>query len=218
MLAETFNPTQFPETELLTWIRSQPGLADVLDYYSKDPRLVKLLQDISDHHPETYAHSLRTSYVAFEIAKATNPDLALVCAGDGLFHDSGKLSVPEGVLQLKNLTGAQQEILRRHPRQSFELLKGIDEEMARVVAAHHELQPDGYPRKSYRPHLKNPQLERRIWIQACADEAEAMMSKRPYKNAWCGRRTTTRLRGRFNPSMIQVAVTARTFIETHGPN
>lgn len=218
MLAETFNLTQFPETELLTWIRFQPGLVDVLDHYSKDPRLVKLLQDIFDHHPETYAHSLRTSYVAFEIAKATNPDLALVCAGDGLFHDSGKLLVRRDILRSGKLTEAQQNDLKQHPRQSFELLRGINEEMACVAAAHHELQPDGYPRTRYRPDLKNPQRERRIWIQACADEAEAMMSKRPYKNAWCGRRTTTRLRGRFNPSMVQVAVAARTFIETHGPN
>lgn len=219
MLSEISSVSQFPETELLTWIRFQPGLADVLDHYSKDPRLVKLLRDVFNHHPETYAHSLRTSYVAFEIAKATNPDLALVCAGDGLFHDSGKVIVSRDTLQSGKLTRAQKKILRGHPRQSFELLRGINEGMALVAVAHHELHHPrgGYPRKVYRPLTNNEVIEQRRHGLVVADRVDAMMSKRPYKNAWGARRAARRLES-FNPQWVQAAITARAFIETHGPN
>ena len=67
-----------------------------------------------------------------------------------LVHDVGKIGIRDDVLfKPDDLTGAERELLERHPTAAAEMLESVEgtREIADIVVAHHEC-PDGsgYPR------------------------------------------------------------------------
>jgi len=100
-------------------------------------------------------------------------------------HDIGKIGIPDSVLIKEGpLTPAEIEIMKTHPRIGYDILKGSPSKylsMGAIIAlGHHEkFDGSGYPNGLHGDDI--PLVAR---IVAVADVFDALVSERPYKNAW----------------------------------
>ncbi|HXH23543.1 MAG TPA: HD domain-containing phosphohydrolase [Dehalococcoidia bacterium] len=97
-------------------------------------------------------------------------------------HDIGKISVPDSIL-LKpgRLTPEEREVIRRHTLDGESLLSGSYLSTAREVARWHHERWDG---KGYPDGLSGEDIPLSARIVSVADVYDALISNRPYKNAW----------------------------------
>ncbi len=136
---------------------------------------------------ETGNHMRRVASIAQLIARelgqsAEYGDLILQAAP---MHDIGKIGIPDRIL-LKpgRLSVDEWEIMKTHTTIGFEMLKDSGSPLLRLGAeiahSHHEkFDGSGYPRG-----LAGNQIPLAGRIVAVADEFDALLSVRPYKNAW----------------------------------
>ena len=100
----------------------------------------------------------------------------------GLFHDIGKIGVPDSILQ-KNakLTDDEYSEIKNHPSIGVHILSTatIFKDIIPIVKHHHEkYDGTGYPSK-----LKGNDIPYLARITAIADSFDAMTSKRIYRNS-----------------------------------
>jgi PAS domain S-box-containing protein len=99
-----------------------------------------------------------------------------------LVHDIGKLSVPGEILTKPgDLSAAEFDLIKEHPRHSYEILAGIAFEwpIAELTLQHHErMDGSGYPRG-----MHGADIEPSARVLAVADVVEAMATHRPYRPA-----------------------------------
>lgn len=172
-----------------------------------------LIERLQKHSPWTYLHSLRVAKIAYSLGQDLKlaEDELNILAASGLLHDIGKLYVDNTILNSdKFLTMNELESLRDHSRKGFKILNGHDEQISKIVVAHHEHQDDPYPRKAKRVIDKNNvDLER---IIALSDSVDSMMSDRPYKKARSKEETFISLSSNYNEEVLQTAINIRTTI------
>jgi putative nucleotidyltransferase with HDIG domain len=109
-------------------------------------------------------------------------DLELLQWG-GLFHDMGKIGVPEYILDKPGkLTEEEYALVKKHPEKGAEMLKPIRAYHAAIplVAQHHE-QFDGL---GYPLGLAGEEIALGARILAVADVFDALYSNRPYRQGW----------------------------------
>ncbi len=99
-------------------------------------------------------------------------------------HDIGKLAIPDAVLlKPRTLDEHEWEVMRSHPELAVEMLEPLDflpQITLNVVRYHHERwDGSGYPEG-----LKGPDIPLEARIFAVADVFDALVSQRPYKEAW----------------------------------
>lgn len=103
-------------------------------------------------------------------------------ADAALFHDVGKLAVPDSVLLKPGpLTGAEWEIMRQHSEEGARMLErlGVEEPAVAAVRHHHErFDGSGYPSGLAGEEI--PILARVIHV---ADAFDSMTSNRAYRPA-----------------------------------
>lgn len=136
---------------------------------------------------ETGLHVLRMSKVSALLATQlgwcdARCDLMLHASP---MHDVGKIGVPDAIL-LKpgKLDPHEWELMKEHAVIGAELLSNADSEllhMAREIALCHHEKWDG---SGYPGGLKGEDIPIAARIVAVADVFDALMSKRPYKEAW----------------------------------
>lgn len=132
----------------------------------------------------TRGHSDRVSEYSVLIGKKlglSEDDLHLLKIG-GLFHDIGKIGVPDSVL-LKpgKLTDEEFDAIKKHPTIGANILSTASTfaNIIPIVKHHHEKYNGfGYPDK-----LKGDEIPFLARITAIADTYDAMTSKRPYRDA-----------------------------------
>jgi response regulator RpfG family c-di-GMP phosphodiesterase len=132
----------------------------------------------------TGGHSRRVFLYSMEIVRAMGslePRSKSIAMGSWL-HDIGKLAIPDRIL-LKpgSLTEQEWEVMRRHPRIGYDLVRGISflADASEIVLAHHErYNGSGYPQG-----LEAEQIPLGARIFAVADTLDAMTSDRPYRSA-----------------------------------
>jgi len=134
--------------------------------------------------PYTAGHQQRVGELAVAIAEEMGlpTDKVEAIRYAALVHDIGKLAVPAEILAKPSaLTDTESALIKFHPQQAYEILKGIDFPwpVADIVLQHHErLDGSGYPQG-----LKGEELVLEARILAVADVVEAMSSHRPYRPA-----------------------------------
>ena len=114
--------------------------------------------------------------IADELGQSTEAIDHLRCAG--LFHDIGKLWIPDRILEKHGpLTVAEWTEVRKHPENGALMLRayGLDQEAAWVLY-HHE-RPDGL---GYPHGLKGDEIPLESRMIALADAWSAMRGDRPY--------------------------------------
>lgn len=134
--------------------------------------------------PYTQGHENRVA----ELATMTAVEMGL--PGDevegveiaALLHDIGKMGVPAEILSKPGgLSKEQFALVRCHPTDGYEILKGIDFPwpVAEAVLQHHErMDGSGYPQG-----LRGDEIGVIARILAIADVVEAISSHRPYRPA-----------------------------------
>jgi response regulator RpfG family c-di-GMP phosphodiesterase len=132
----------------------------------------------------TAGHSRRVFLYSMELAKSIGgleQEIRSIAMGAWL-HDIGKLAIPDRVLLKPGpLTDSEWEIMRRHARIGYELVKSISflAGAAEIVLTHHErFDGSGYPQK-----MKADEIPFGARIFAVADTLDAMTSDRPYRAA-----------------------------------
>lgn len=153
-------------------------------------RLERLTHDVVEtlgrvvetRDPYTQGHERRVAALCRAIATRLGlaPDQVDTLETVALVHDVGKLGVPAEILTKPGkLSSSEYDLVREHPKRTFEILSGIafDQPIAEIAAQHHErLDGSGYPQGLHGDEIGLPGR-----ILAVADVAEAMASHRPYR-------------------------------------
>ncbi|MBI2953685.1 MAG: GAF domain-containing protein [Chloroflexi bacterium] len=142
-----------------------------------------LVATVEAKDPYTRGHSERVRDLA--IATGTRmglpPDDLNTLELAALFHDIGKIGIPENVLGKDGpLTEEERELVRRHPALAESILKHVPTlaETIPIIRSHHE-RPDG----SGYPDGLDCGTSRLSAIIAVVDAFDAMVSDRPYRKA-----------------------------------
>lgn len=98
----------------------------------------------------------------------------------GLLHDVGKIGTPDAVLnKAGKLTEEEFEIIKRHPRQGYDIIKHLDElAFAFEGVLHHHERMDG---RGYPDGLAADKIPLFARVIAVADAYDAMTSSRSYR-------------------------------------
>lgn len=152
------------------------------DSYMEIINALRLLVDARDIY--TCGHSDRVSRYCVLIARAMGKDEAY-CERlriAGLFHDIGKVGVPDDILLKKGrLTDEEFEKIRLHSADGARILSAISmfRDIVPIVRAHHErIDGRGYP-----DGLCGGAIPLEARIIAVADSYDAMTSNRSYRGA-----------------------------------
>jgi HD-GYP domain-containing protein (c-di-GMP phosphodiesterase class II) len=130
----------------------------------------------------TWGHSLRVAYFCVSVGKEMgfSPEEIYELEVSALFHDIGKIGVPDAVL-LKPSRLTEEEFLemKLHPSKSYQILQDfpVFHKMA-VNAKHHHERFDG---RGYPDGLKGEAIPLFARIILIADTFDAMTSTRPYR-------------------------------------
>ena len=134
---------------------------------------------------ETEGHTRRVTELTMRLAHFMNiSDEELVNINRGvLLHDIGKMGVPDQILRKTGpLTDTEWIEMRKHPQYAFDLLSPILylRPSLDIPYCHHEhWDGSGYPRG-----LKGTQIPLSARIFSIVDIWDALLSDRPYRNAW----------------------------------
>ena len=132
----------------------------------------------------TRGHSDRVSEFSVLLGKhlgLSEDDLRILRIG-GLFHDIGKIGVPDSVLLKEGkLTDDEYSEIKNHPSIGKQILSNatIFKDMIPIVYHHHER----YDGAGYPKGLKGEEIPYLARITAVADTFDAMTSNRSYRNA-----------------------------------
>jgi len=134
---------------------------------------------------ETEGHTRRVTELTLRLAISMNvgkEDMVHIRRG-AILHDIGKVAIPDQILFKPGpLTQDEWEIMRRHPDIAVELLTPISylQPALEIPHWHHERwDGTGYP-----DHLHGDQIPFSARLFAIADVYDALISDRPYRNAW----------------------------------
>jgi putative nucleotidyltransferase with HDIG domain len=189
----------FSESDMLTLY----NLATIAAATIEKAKLYSEVQNYAQKLEETYLSTIESLAKAFEakdrynkghmervleyglaIASELDPNLLNddVLKLSLLFHDIGKIEVPDYILNKPaKLTPEEYEIIKRHPVAGEEILKPVKflQEVAKVIRQHQE-RWDG---KGYPDGLKGEEIHLYARIVAVADAFDAMTSDRSYRKA-----------------------------------
>ena len=132
----------------------------------------------------TRGHSDRVSEYSVLIGKKlglSEEDIKTLKIG-GLFHDIGKIGVPDNILQkTSKLTDDEYAEIKKHPDIGVHILSSakLFKEIIPIVKHHHE-RYDGY---GYPSKLKGEDIPYLARIAAVADSFDAMTSRRTYRDS-----------------------------------
>lgn len=160
-------------------------LSDTLNIVkaAKSPlSIFTMLSTLKNYDDSTFNHSLNVSLICNIMGKWLNlpqdeVDLLTSC---GLFHDIGKLLIPEHIIKKPGkLTNEEYAIIKNHSRKGYELLRkqNVDIHIQYAALMHHEkCDGTGYPLG-----LIDNQIDWCAQIVTIADIYEAMTARRVYR-------------------------------------
>ena len=156
---------------------------------------------------ETAGHTQRVTEITLRLGRAFNmsdEDLLQVRRG-ALLHDIGKISIPDDILQKPGpLTEEEWQVMRCHPGFAYDLLQPIAylSRAMEIPYCHHEKwDGSGYPRG-----LAGNQIPLEARIFCIVDVWDALLSDRPYRQAWSREKTLNYLKeqsgAHFDPEVL----------------
>ena len=168
-----------------------------------------LLNALAAKDPDTQEHCQRLAQSAHNLAfdLGLPPEAAVRVRIAALFHDIGKIGVPDAVLNKpSSLTDDERYQIMRHPDIGHNIINAVQGlgDVADMVRAHHER----YDGNGYPSHLAGEEIPYGARIITVADSFDAMIFRRVYSN---GRPIKTALdelrRGKgtqFDPHIVDV--------------
>jgi putative nucleotidyltransferase with HDIG domain len=155
----------------------------------------------------TAGHSQRVQRIALSIAAELDfsPSLVDALRYGALFHDIGKLRVPDAVLTKPGpLTPDEFDLIKRHPGDGADIVSHLSRlrESVPIIRHHHERwDGSGYPDR-----LAGETISLEAGVAGIADAWDAMTTDRPYHRALSEQEALTEIReGRatqFHPAVV----------------
>ena len=149
--------------------------------YMQTITAVRLMVEAKDIY--TRGHSDRVSYYTLLLARRqiSDKDQLEKIRLAGLFHDVGKIGVPDSILSKRGpLDEEEYQAIRRHSALGYEILSTMSffQDIAKIVRSHHERwDGQGYP-----DHLSGTAIPLASRMIAVADAFDAMTSFRSYRS------------------------------------
>jgi hypothetical protein len=145
--------------------------------------MLATLVEARDADVGSHLHRIQHFSRALALRLGSTPREAQEIAYASMIHDVGKANVPDAILQKAGPLSPQEWLtMQDHTRWGDHLLTdNSDFELARQVARSHHEHWDG---SGYPDGLAGEQIPRTARIVAVADVFDALISKRPYKEAW----------------------------------
>lgn len=144
-----------------------------------------IMLKVKDKDTETFDHCVRVSRMARLLSNAAglNESEARIVEYAGLFHDIGKVGVPDEILMKPaKLTDKEYEVMKSHPLMSVEILKPLEhvEFFAKTFPGvrHHHERFDG---RGYPDGLMGEKIPLASRIILVVDTYDAMTWSRPYR-------------------------------------
>jgi CHASE2 domain-containing sensor protein len=173
----------------------------------------RLAAAVEARDAETGSHVDRIGSLSERLALAVGiaPEDAEMIRHAAALHDMGKIAIPDGVL-LKpgKLDAGEWELMKTHTSAGAELLAGSRSpllQLGEVIARTHHERWDG---NGYPAGLKGEEIPLSGRICAICDTFDAMISKRPYKEASTREEALAELRRcaatQFDPRLVEVFV------------
>ena len=160
--------------------------------------------------PYTEKHEQRVAQLAREVGERMGLEenrLRGLYIG-GILHDIGKIAIPETILTKPGeLKDVEWEMIKSHPEVGYRQILADTHfpwPVAEMTLHHHErLDGSGYP-----DGLKGDELTTEVRILGPVDVAEAMSTRRPYREARTEERTEKVLREgqgeKFDPEVVEI--------------
>ncbi|MFH2116853.1 MAG: HD domain-containing phosphohydrolase [Bacillota bacterium] len=145
--------------------------------------ITAILETLTDKYETERVHSKRVSRMCKQIGielKLRADDIKELEQA-GLFHDIGKISIPDGILNKPGkLTLEEYKIIKTHTEIGYQILRAADEYSDLAIhALHHHERWDG---NGYPSGLKGKDIPLFSRIICVVDAYEAMTADRPYRN------------------------------------
>jgi HD-GYP domain-containing protein (c-di-GMP phosphodiesterase class II) len=175
----------------------------------------EILQKVKDKDPFTFFHCCRVGRNSRKLAKALglNEFEQAILEFSGLFHDIGKLKIPNEILCKPGRLDKQEiEIMKAHPQMSAEMIQHLDHVpffrfLLPGIKYHHEkIDGGGYPNAMAGDAI--PLFARLI---AVVDSFDAMTNVRPYRNALPEEKAISEIK-QFSGTQFDVHI-AKAFLE-----
>jgi len=206
--AEDFISKPFDDAELVTKVRSLVRLKNLHDELEHSENIILTLAVAMEaRDPYTKGHSTRVgsmaktfaSYLGFSKKEQDQIRKA------GILHDIGKISLSTGLLSKNNLNKEEIEAIKRHPVVGEEICRPLVSmrELLPVIRSHHE-RWDG---RGFPDGLRGEKIPLNARVLSIIDSFDAMVSKRPYRNAMSISRAlsifvTERDYGQWDPELV----------------
>ena len=181
------------------------------------------LADLAEHRDtETGEHFLRVARMTYEVARSLHkhghypdiltPDFLSHIGVSSILHDVGKVSVPDAILYKPDLlTADERAIMAQHAvnggnilRKAETMLEGsIHFRLAAEIAEYHHERWNG---NGYPHGLSGLDIPLSARIVAATDVYDALITERPYKQAWSPAQTLSHMQNHagtdFDPLVI----------------
>ncbi len=162
--------------------------------------------DLRDEHTAGHSQRVTDMTVALAVRFGISGEPLEGVRRGALLHDIGKMGIPDAILQKPGpLTPAEWSRMKGHAELGSDLLRSIAylDTAIDIPSSHHERwDGTGYPRG-----LKEEELPLGARIFAVVDVYDALMSDRPYRDAWPRDRVLEHLRrgsgSHFDPNVVE---------------
>jgi putative nucleotidyltransferase with HDIG domain len=163
--------------------RSEAFVSDVISSVARNREALTGLCKLRFYDEYSYTHSINVTVLATAFGQFLGlPEDELHLLGLGaLFHDIGKANIPREVLNKPGRLDAREfQVVKRHPLESYVILKGkvgLDSKVLLAIVEHHEkYDGSGYPRG-----IGGEEVSMFARIISLADVYDALTSERVYK-------------------------------------
>ena len=146
--------------------------------------IASLNATVDARDPYTAGHSARVQRIALAVAEELGlpRDRLEAVRYGGLFHDIGKIAVPDAILaKPSRLTEQEYDVIKRHPADGADIVAKLGRlrDAVPLIRHHHERwDGNGYPER-----LSGDEIPAEACIVGLADAWDAMTSDRPYRPA-----------------------------------
>lgn len=189
-----------------------PLVDEISDSLARDRGAFINLSRLKTQDEYTYLHSVSVCALMIGLARQLGLPRAQVreIGLAGMMHDMGKALMPLEVLNKPGkLTAEEFDIMKTHPAQGVELLRGSVGEVVIDVCLHHHEKIDG----SGYPHgLAGDDISLPARMGAVCDVYDAITSNRPYKAGWDPAQSLKQMaswvNGHFDPKIFQAFVSS----------
>ena len=185
-------------------LANEPSLSPIL------PQIIESLAravDVKDRYPKNhYEEAAQYAEALGKACSLSEKQLELLRMATKL-HDLGKIGIPEQILHKQGpLDEEEWKILEQHPTLGAKILQRVPSlaELVPLIQCHHEWwDGSGYP-----AGLKETQIPIEARIVAILDSFQAIISERPYQEAFPASYALDELRNqagtRFDPFLIEI--------------